>query len=214
MSYAAKIKRLSKLNVKLTDQVSKIYDENFPESESSDFSNLISSVAQGERLLLLAELANNVVGFAFIKPLACRNIYFLEYLAIAQKMQSKGIGGKLLRYIAENLFYQERAKGILLEVEPAENVSEAEQNIRRRRIEFYRRHGAYIVSQTPSYRVPNLAGSGTLDLKLMYLPLDKTCELISESELRNCIVSIFVDTYGRSEDDPILKSVLEDLSVN
>lgn len=64
--------------------------------------------------------------------------YFILYLAVAPQLRCEGIGGEILAYA----YGQANGKNIVLNVEPPDpSAPNAEQ--RKRRIEFYARHGVH-----------------------------------------------------------------------
>jgi len=206
------ISRLFNVGGELAEQVYAIYCASFPPSEQIDFSDIVSSVASGERLIFVAKKAGNAVGFALTMPLSCAYVHLLEYLAVTEKSRNQGIGSALLQYVAQWLRTNENSIGILIEVECPEEGTLEERTLRTRRINLYRRNGADIVEHAPSYRMPDLSGEGSTRMNLMWLPVDKPSHMISGGELRDCIVSIYTDAYQRSKDDPLLLSILQGLT--
>lgn len=204
-----RIERRLILTQQIAEQVHSIYSASFPLSEQVDFGDIVRSIARGDRAMHLAEEHGNVIGFALTKPLSCTNIHLLEYLAVAEGHRNRGVGGKLLQCVVSYLRNEREACGILIEVERPEEGSEQEGDLRRRRVEFYRRNGATMLEQVPSYRIPNLSGEGSLEMGLMWLRLACQEATISHNRLKDCIVSIYKESYGLSADDPLLQSVLQ-----
>jgi len=231
-----RINRQSTLSGRMAKQVRAIYQASFPPSEQTSFSQIVTDVERRERLAYTAQRAGNVVGFAIANPLPVASIhrpayltvvsdrghparssdtvagiYLLAYLAVVAPMRGRGIGTALLRHMATDLRTQENARGLLIEVEPPETGPADEIALRRRRIQFYSRNGAHTITGVP-YRIPNLAGQGSLEMRLMWLPLDGGDRMICRPELRDCIIGIYAVTYGRAEGDPLLASIMRDLS--
>ena len=206
-----KINRQSTLSRRMANQVRAIYQASFPPSERTPFSQIVKAIERGERLATIAQHAENVVGFAIVNPLPVAGIYLLAYAAVVKHMRGQGTGTALLRHVATDLRTQENARGMLIEVDPPETGLADEIALRRRRIQFYRRNGARMITEVP-YRIPNLAGQGSLEMRLMWLPLDGGDRMICQPELRDCIVGIYAVTYGRAEVDPLLASILRDLA--
>ena len=195
----------------------------------------MTDVERRETLAYIAQHAGSVVGFAIANPLpvagihplaylavasdrghparssdTVAGIHLLAYLAVVEHERGRGIGTTLLRYVATDLRTQEHARGILIEVEPPETGPADELALRRRRIQFYSRNGALIITQVP-YRIPNLSGTGSIEMRLMWLPLDGGGQMLCRPELRDCIAGIYAGRYGRAEGDPLLASILRDL---
>ena len=202
-----KIVRLSQFSEKLARQVEKTYESSFPPSQRVEFSKLVSSIASGERSAFVAQDADRVIGFAVTMPLARARIFFLEYIAVSAESRSSGAGSVLLKHIADTLLSLESAEGLLLEVEPPEGP---ESDPSRRRVRFYLRNGASLIHDVLSFCMPDLSGSGSVPMRLMWLPLipGKT---IGNSSLRECVISIYCDAYEVAVDHPLLQAALKDL---
>jgi glucose-6-phosphate dehydrogenase assembly protein OpcA len=76
-----------------------------------------------------------------------------------------------------------------------------------RRIAFYERLGAQVVDGAAGYRAPNLAGEGSLAMRLLWLPISEL-ELKGE-KLRTCGAALLVQGYGLQETDPLVQKVLQ-----
>jgi len=61
--------------------------------------------------------------------------------------------------------------------------------------------------------MPDLSGEGSLEMRLMWLALGTDGRMLSGQKLRDIIVSIYKDSYGRPEDDPLLRSVLQGMTM-
>jgi ribosomal protein S18 acetylase RimI-like enzyme len=204
-----KIVRLSQFSGELASQVEHTYESSFPPSQRVAFSHLVSSIASGERSVFVAQDADRVIGFAVTMPLTSEGIYFLEYLAVSAEIRSSGAGSLLLKHVANTLRSLEGAEGILLEVEPPEGP---ESDPSRRRVRFYLRNGASLIHEVLSFYMPDLSGSGSVPMRLMWLPLipGKT---IGNSSLRECVISIYCDVYEVGMDHPLLRAALKDLGL-
>src|SRR5215472_10926659 len=101
-------------------------------------------------------------------------VRFLEYLAVDADHRSRGVGGVLLdRLRAESSGDDPGGPGgpgIVFEVEHPDHGPDGERDLRLRRIDFYRRHGAAVLEGVPCFRAPRLDGDGTLPYRLMWLP--------------------------------------------
>ncbi len=189
-------------------QFREIYLDSFPPSERIEFETLVRTISQRERWFYGAYWGQKLVGFAVVLPLDSNDIYLLEYLAVDKELRGQGIGSFLLREVTHRLS-EKNALGLVLEVEAIRQSVGENEKLRKRRISFYRRNGAEIVECAPNYRAPNLADGGSIDMRLMWLPLNM--QRLDGVRLRNCIRDIFVQSYGRSEDDPLLITNLRQL---
>jgi ribosomal protein S18 acetylase RimI-like enzyme len=207
------VKQEASLSGRLADQMRMIYLTSFPPSERKDFSDLVDAVNKGDELVFAARVMRDIVGFALVQRLSYTGVFLLEYMAVAKERRGEGIGSALFQHMAKTLRDEKSAEGLLLEVEPPDKGSDAEMDVRRRRVAFYRRNGAEIVAEANSYRMPDLSGKGSVEMRLMWLGLKDEGVIISGQKLRDCIVSIYRESYGRSEDGPLLRSVLQGIEV-
>ncbi len=189
-------------------EVRGIYAASFPATLQMDFAELLATVAEGKRWLFTAQRAGRVAGFAVIMPLPGLDVYLLEYLATDERCRSQGVGSALLGEIAACLRKLGGAAGMVLEVES----DEEKRPDQIRRIEFYRRNGAEIVQGALQYRAPNLAGPGTLAMKLMWRPLDSLGQTLCGERLRACITGIYTASYDLAPGDPLIAATLGTLT--
>ena len=119
---------------------------------------------EGQRTLFATEPVYRVYGVknektnsvdAFLAVWELENILFLEHFATAPALRGKGLGSRLLAELANM-----SEKPLCLEVEPPEN------DLAKRRIEFYKRNG-FFLNEYP-YIQPSLAkGQPPIPLLIM-----------------------------------------------
>jgi hypothetical protein len=102
------------------------------------------------------------------------------------------------------------ATGIVLEVEAPSAAKGAEWDVRTRRVEFYRRHGADVVTGAPSYQVPSAHSSHPLRYELMWRPLGQGVKLSGEL-LRACVTAILMQCYELPPNDPFMERTVKRL---
>lgn len=203
------IARESRLEPKQVDQFRRIYVESFPPSERNDFDELVQEISHDNHWLFTVKTGGKLVGIAVILPSIMPRVHLLEYLAIAPAWRRRGLGSGFIHEISNNL--PAGASAIVLEVETPEDGTGEEIRIRQRRIEFYLRNGAHVVECAPRYRVPNLAGPGTVGMKLMWLPLE-TVPVPTGILLAKCLLAIYTKSYGLPADDPLVQTGLSNLT--
>jgi GNAT superfamily N-acetyltransferase len=204
--------RRVQLDDRLLGQLQAIYFASFPPSQREEFQTIVSGIADGTCWLFTVVVGGELLSFATVVPLEDTDVHYLEYIATGESGRGLGIGGKLLQFICAHLRTLGTVSGLLFEVETEDAGSDAERPIRRRRIEFYQRHGAHVVQGAPAYRAPNFAGEGTIPYRLMWIPIRSEVQTLAGPSLGQAVVSIFRQCYERSADDPLLRSVLEDLT--
>lgn len=196
-------------------QARAIYEASFPPAERVPFADLLASLTSSDAHGWAAADADGVIGFAFTMTLEGTGVELLTYLAVAPMRRNCGIGGALLQTVIGSLRARGDTAGLLWEVESDdanEDITEAERALRQRRIAFYRRHGAAIVRAAPGYRVPNLAGAGTIPMKLMWLSLTPPPQELEGDHLRRCVEAIYRQGYGLPADHPLVREMLAGLA--
>jgi GNAT superfamily N-acetyltransferase len=192
--------------------VRRIYEESFPASERERFEDICQDIKQGRKTLTLISDAGTAIGFGTVTSLNFGGLYMLEYLAVDSKRRNQGVGERLLREILEHLSTDVGSKGLIFEVESPGVTSDAEQDLRKRRIDFYRRNGAILIDDHGGYRMPDLSGPGSQAMNLMWLPVRSGEVWNDEIGLEGLIHLIFKMIYGRETNDPLLINILKGLN--
>lgn len=196
----------------LLQQLQAIYEDSFRVGERTAFDKIVQELCDGRRLLYTTEdAAGALCAFFLLMPLFPDRIYFGEYLAVKKELRNRGLGGKFLQFVLRSL-KEVGAFGFIFEVEDPDDDQTTDRDIRRKRIEFYRRNGARIVECASSYVMPNLTGEGVLRMRLMWIPFTEEVGEMSGLRLRSCVTQIYTQAYGREKDDPLLKSALDNLA--
>jgi ribosomal protein S18 acetylase RimI-like enzyme len=191
----------------------RIYEESFPPAEREPADALLAEIRNGDRACLVAEQDMTIAGLAVWMPLPAVNVQYLEYLAVAAPLRSRGIGGELLdRLVLELASTEPGCQGIVFEVEPPGLVDGAERALRERRIAFYQRHRASLVACAPDYRAPSFEGDGALNFLLMWLALPGGPAALEGPMLRTCVTAMLVESYGLPAHDPLVEDVVARLT--
>jgi ribosomal protein S18 acetylase RimI-like enzyme len=203
-----KIVRLESESAGAFAQVEGIYLEAFPPAERVDFRDLLAAVTEGSRTLFAAQEEGQVLAFAITTTLPGTGIHCLEYFAVCRGLRGQGVGSRLLRAVLRNLATSDVVSGLILEVESEETASERDREIRRSRIAFYRRNGAYLIDEVERFLAPDLSGTGTIDMRLMWLPADGAPARLSAPELKAAILGIYERCYELTPDDTRVEATL------
>ncbi len=211
----------ARVNLDDIDPLRTIMFDSFPPSQRGDFNRWLNGIAEGRHWLYLAEThriadvamsATRLVGFATIHPWITADAHLLEYLAVAREYRGKNYGAALLRHVVRSVGALGKAEGIILEVESDDDGTDADRDLRKRRIGFYQRNGAQLVECAPRFRVPSMIPGGEPLLeKLMWIPLHDHAAPPRGAKLRDCVIGIYTLDYGRSADDTLLQEALNEL---
>jgi 2-(1,2-epoxy-1,2-dihydrophenyl)acetyl-CoA isomerase len=141
------------LSAAAAGQVQQIYEEGFPAHQRTDFASLAERRQPGEFALTLVG-DGEPCGFAMLRPLGETGWVFLRYFVVDGRRRGRGIGGVLWEQLTARL----RAAGhalLAFDVEDPEDpgCEPGQRQIRSRRIDFYRRHGADLLP-VRGYRTP------------------------------------------------------------
>jgi ribosomal protein S18 acetylase RimI-like enzyme len=190
-----------------------IFENSFPPDERDDPDQLLATIARGERRCYLAAADRAVLGLAVVLPLPSESMNLLEYLAVDQARRNAGIGSALLEDLRRRLLANpSRTDGIVFEVESPDGAHGEEQALRLRRVGFYERHGAHIVSCAPRYVAPSLSGGEPVPFRLMWLPGPGSPERLTGERLRRCVVAILTKSYDLPATDPLVERVTRELA--
>lgn len=133
--------------------IKKIYLESFPKRERKPFLSLRYSAATGKTQIFTVSDKNKVAGFAVLIPY--HDMVMVDYLAVSQKIRSRGTGSKLLQEICR--YFSDRRMVLLIE-RLDEQADNKEQRIARRK--FYLKNGftssgIFIKGTSGDMEIPN-----------------------------------------------------------
>ncbi len=143
----------------------KIYIESFPPNERHSIATIKTRIESGYYRLFIGRLENEVVFMALFWPLKNTEFILFDYMAVKKNYRNKGIGTKFLENIFDILKVKDRY--LILEVENPEYGDNKEQ--RKKRVAFYKRHGAKIMKNL-RYILPPIGGGAPTEMLLMILP--------------------------------------------
>lgn len=130
----------------------------------------------------------------------------LDYMAVRSDLRNQGLGATLFQALVD-IVSQERpgADYLLLEVDDDRRGDSADQLIARRRIGFYRRLGAKLLTNV-HYLFPSHNGP-PVPMRLMAYEFHQG-KPISKSAIGAAMGAIFTVVHGRSANDPLLLSII------
>ena len=116
----------------------------FPVNEIKPLEDMIALNRNGKYDVIVYEEAGTVMGYATIWKRKENFVYLLDYLGVPESLRNRGVGKDILKRIKEDVIALEENPDICLILEsetPIEGDGSAENEIRKRRVQFYRRNG-------------------------------------------------------------------------
>lgn len=133
----------------------------------------------------------------------------LDYMAVHADLRGRGLGTVLFQELVKIAPRERPAAGYLIfEVDDDRGHSAHIDSTNRRRIEFYRRLGAQLLSNT-NYLFPSPTGPG-VPMRLMVYRLHPETKL-SQETVRAAVENIFREIHGREKNDALLRSIVDHL---
>ncbi len=152
----------------------------FPSNELKPFSMIMSLMNSGcyECCGFYDKADDSLRAYAFMMADKETNMLLLDYFAVCEEVRGKGYGSVALELLkADYMNYD----GMLFEVEDDDAAeTEAEMQLRRRRISFYERNGVVMTEQRSC--------AFGVDFRLMVMNLGKTSE---ENDIGYLIASMY-----------------------
>ena len=145
---------------------------------------------------------------ALLYPLEDTQFVLLDYMAVKEAHRKHGVGSEFLKNIYKITGY--RDKLFLCEVEDPKTGTPQEQETRQKRIYFYRKNGAKILKHV-RYLLPPLQGNTPTEMILLVISQSNRLLWLAGDAIKELVVQIYSDLYGRGEDDPLLTPVLESI---
>jgi len=178
-----------------------IYESNFPPVMQKPFTVIAEGSRDGSVIVLVAcdeGQPGRIMGIATLAQLAGTPTLYLGYLAVDQRLHNRGIGGQLFRFVVEFVTDHTSAGALVWEIEAPEQGDPM--HIHNRRIRFYERLGAQVVTLASTYRMPDgNSGGGTIPLRLMWYPLHGRTAPPAKPEVASWIKDIYDLVYPGSD---------------
>lgn len=185
-----------------------IYEDVIDERERKSGAELAAMSARQDCIVLAARLGDEVAGFAIVVAFESAPAAALDYLGTSRGHQGQGIGKALFLWVTTAAVLDGRP--LILEVDAeADAASPEERALRQRRKHFYRRLGCREIAGL-AYRMPQLAAAAPPAMNLMVFdPAGRT--RIGREEAAAWIRALYVELYGRAENDPAIHEMVEGL---
>ena len=184
------------------EEVLTIYIDLFPSSERQPPDVVKERIDSGKTVLFIAEIENEVVGFAILWNFDRSDFALLDYLAVDEKWRTLKIGSAIMeqiRRIALNW-----GKDLILEIElPGEGDNRL---VCEKRLRFYLQNGALILKDVP-YQLPTLDGTVPTAMLLLAIPIAKT-KFYSKEKVTAIIREMYAQVYRKETTDAGLQSFI------
>lgn len=202
---ALKVHALEQNNPHEFDGFYAIYSTAFPPSEQKSRDALLHMVHASFYTIYLAYNDEKIVGFCIMYHPDNEDFFLLEYMAVDETQRGIGLGSTLLQSSIEYLYNTCGIRALLIEIDSPEKSSH-EQEIRKKREQFYRRLGAltidpfdYILALQSSQEPPPME-------LLVYHPRMKE---VPKETLHHWLEKLYVDVYGCARNDPRIAQMLD-----
>lgn len=194
-------------SVNYFDRVNRIYIDSFPDSQIRPNEMLRQMLGTDPNYhLFIARHQDSLVGFSLLYTFSELGVGLLDFMAIDREHRGQNIGSNLFRYTLERCWMLiNNCLGVVLEVQRESSLYRDRDNIRRKRIIFYRRLGAKIFDGV-HYLLPNLHGGKLEDMYLMMVPRQDLQFVLKEFVF--CVIKAvyrtFYDTYETNQMGPVM----------
>jgi hypothetical protein len=175
-----------------------IYNEAFPPNEREPSQVIVSTLETGMGQAFAARSNGETIAIATTHLLKNPPAVFLVYLATKKGLRGRGCGGELLEQAWKSgcQTLSERGlpvTGLVAEVDAPDECDDTEEkHVRERRIAFFARHGAELLSR--EYTQPAVDGRTTVPMRLVFRPAQDF--EVSDSTFTDALVrAIYLEKY-------------------
>lgn len=173
-----------------------IYLTYFPPQETRPLEKTISMIEKDNNYHIIATLQDNkVIGISLLYLFPSLKFGLLDYMAIINEFQRKGIGTKLFSFTFK-IFSSKIPDGIglLMEIQK-DNVQKISENeVRKRRIKFYKNLGCKCLNGI-NYLLPSQIGGHPEEMYLMIKPI-KNINSLSRDNVFEFVNAIYSKIYN------------------
>ena len=180
-----------------------IYNEAFPSSERQSMVTVIERVKSGQSQLFVGIVKEQVDAMALLWGFKKSPFVLLDYLAIKNNYRGLEFGTQFFQFLVQMTIKNKQF--LLLEAEHFQFGSNKEQ--RKKRIQFYIRNGAYLLSNV-TYILPSLDGTASTEMVLMIAPKPPR-EIVEKESIKNLIQRLYLEIYEKEPNDSVLISLLD-----
>ena len=180
-----------------------IYNESFPSNEKQPLSLIKKRITEKKSNLFVGLVNEEVICMALLWDFKDLEFVLLDYMAVDKEYRNNKFGTCLFKFLSNKL--NSRNKYMIIEVE--NYLFGNNKELRKKRINFYIRNGAYVLHEIP-YLLPSLDGTHPTEMNLMISPKYRK-EMINGDKIEKLITQLYIDLYGKTENNNLLLSILK-----
>jgi ribosomal protein S18 acetylase RimI-like enzyme len=180
-----------------------IYNESFPANEKQPLTLIKKRITESRSRLFVGLFNENVTCMAMIWDFKDLEFVLLDYLAVAKEYRNNQFGTELFTHLTHAV--NSSNKYMVIEVE--NHLFGDNKVLRKKRINFYIKNGAYVLTGVP-YMLPSLDGTVPTEMMLMISPKYPK-DIIEFAQIEALIKRLYLDLYGKTEDNNLLISILK-----
>ena len=180
-----------------------IYKEAFPSNERQPLTTIKQRIERGQSQLFVGVAKEQVVTMALLWDFKKSAFVLLDYLAVKNNCRGQEFGAQFFQFLVQMTIKNKQF--LLLEAEHFQFGSNKEQ--RKKRIQFYLRNGAYLLSNV-TYILPSLDNTAATEMVLMIAPKPPRA-IIEKESITNLIQRLYLEIYEKESNDSVLISLLD-----
>jgi ribosomal protein S18 acetylase RimI-like enzyme len=180
-----------------------IYNESFPSNEKQPISLIKKRITDSKSNLFVGLLNEDVICMALLWDFKELEFVLLDYMAVAKEYRNNNFGTLLFKFLTNNV--NKCKKYMIIEVE--NYLFGNNKDLRKKRINFYIRNGAYVLNEIP-YMLPSLNNTVPTEMILMISPKYQK-NMIEFEKIEKLIKQLYKDLYGKTENNNLLVSILK-----
>ena len=180
-----------------------IYHEAFPENERQKDEVILQRFQEDlYKLVCCFSETEEMVGFALTLDIGFDNCRFVEYFAVKDLFRQQGVGTEMINKMLNICILKE--KHLILEVENP--LFGDNQEIKRRRLDFYKRNGFSLIEEF-NYILPPLNEKNPTEMLFMCSNVSR--KRLTFNELINLTEALYTKVYNRTKTDPYFKKIVD-----
>ena len=203
-----KFSQIKDTNTTQFTQAIDIYTQSIPAAERQPVDTIKERITSGQENMYVGEKDGKTSIMALLYPLQDTQFVLLDYMAVREENRKHGVGSEFFKNITEITGLKNKL--FIIEVEDPKIGTSQEQETRQRRVYFYRKNGAKILKHV-HYVLPPLQGNTPTNMILLVISKNDRMVWLAGEAIKEAIVQIYRELYGRDENDPLLSPVMESI---